>query len=104
MFNTYIFILERVCLLLCSRKKLLKSPGRIHLIRSAAYLRQLIQFSLEGAYNFPGIQFGICYQLGNQTVLLLEQSHVQVFAIHLLMSFFNGDVLAIYYCLLCFLC
>ena len=104
MFYADVFILQLPRLLLRVEQKLLEPSGRIHLVRASADLRQFVQLCLNRAYDFAYVDIGIGQQFRDQPVLLLQQRHMEMFPVDLLMPLLNGDVLAIDDRLLCFLC
>ena len=95
-----IFILEFLRDFLCSHQKLRKSSGRIHIVRVAGYLRQLFQFLLNISNHCGRVHIHVLEQLRDQSVLLHQKRHVQMFPIQHLMSLGNRDILTVHNSLL----
>ena len=103
MFHGHIFVLELLGDPLRRRHKLGKPPAGVQLRAVAGHLGQAVDLPL----NLPGqgfhVQTHVGQQPGNQSLPLAQQSQVQMVAVQLLLSIFDGNGLAVRYGLLCVL-
>ena len=104
MFHADILILELLCFLFRIQQQLIQTTGSIHVVCRSGYLRKFFQFFLQVTDHGRYIHIHVGQQLADESVLLLQQRHMQMLTFQNLMSLGNGDILAVHDSLLCILC
>ena len=95
MLDADIFIFHFFGFFLSAEKQLLQPSCSVHGFRTAGNLRQFVDLLLYRTDHFTGVDAHEFQKFRDQSVLLHEQCQMQMFAIDLLMSFLDCNILTI---------